>query len=225
MSTVCRPLRRRRSSSPAVCRVRAGSAAGLRQSTYRVSGRLGRKSKRGPDGARGLDLQTKNGEPQMSQIFDRRRMTLAAVLGALLASTVAGHAAEDTIKVVRVAFAVGHHGHFRNDPEGHGPLFSSTSRTRRAACSARSLRRWVGRSGLQLAAVRRKGARADLAGQGLGGVRLLDVGQPQVGAAGVQGAQLDPVLSRPVTRARNRNATSSTPVPPPTSKPSQPSTT
>ncbi|CAI9404356.1 Aliphatic amidase expression-regulating protein [Pleomorphomonas sp. T1.2MG-36] len=35
----------------------------------------------------------------MSQIFDRRRMTLAAVLGALLASTVAGHSAEDTIKV------------------------------------------------------------------------------------------------------------------------------
>ena len=35
-------------------------------------------------------------------------------------------------------------------------------------------------------------------GQGRGRVRLLDLGQPQVGAAGVRGAQQHPVLSRPV---------------------------
>ncbi len=52
-----------------------------------------------------------------------------------------------------------------------------------------------GRPGLELAAVRRKGARADQQGQGGGRVRLLDLGVPQVGAAGVQGAERPPVLS------------------------------
>ena len=42
--------------------------------------------------------------------------------------------------------------------------------------------------GLELAAVRRKGARADQQGQGRSGVRLLDLGVAQVGAAGVRGA-------------------------------------
>ena len=52
-----------------------------------------------------------------------------------------------------------------------------------------------GRSGLELAAVRRKGARTHQQGQGRGGVRLLDLGVAQVGAAGVQGARQHPVLS------------------------------
>ena len=54
------------------------------------------------------------------------------------------------------------------------------------------------RPGLELAAVRREGARADREGQGGGHLRLLDLGQPQVGAAGVRGAEQHPVLPRPV---------------------------
>ena len=42
------------------------------------------------------------------------------------------------------------------------------------------------RPGVQLAAVRRKGAAADHAGQGGGDLRLLDLGVAQVGAAGVR---------------------------------------
>ena len=59
--------------------------------------------------------------------------------------------------------------------------------------------------GLELAAVRRKGARADHQGQGRGRVRLLDLGVAQVGAAGVQGAQQHPVLSGAV-RGRGKRA-------------------
>src|SRR6478752_6845673 len=50
---------------------------------------------------------------------------------------------------------------------------------------------------VELAAVRREGARAAAEGQGCGGVRLLDLGQPQVGAAGVRGAERHPVLPGP----------------------------
>ena len=52
-----------------------------------------------------------------------------------------------------------------------------------------------GRSGLELAAVRRKGPRTDQQGSRRRRVRLLDVGVAQVGAAGVQGARQHPVLS------------------------------
>jgi hypothetical protein len=48
---------------------------------------------------------------------------------------------------------------------------------------------------LEVAAVRRESARADHQGEGRRGLRLLDLGVAQVRAAGVQGAQLDPVLS------------------------------
>ena len=41
----------------------------------------------------------------------------------------------------------------------------------------------------------RKGARVDHQGQGRRGVRLLDLGVAQIGAAGVQGAEQHPVLS------------------------------
>ena len=55
---------------------------------------------------------------------------------------------------------------------------------------------------LELAAVRRKGARADHQGQGRGRVRLLDLGVAQVGAAGVQGARTASCSIRCSTRAR-----------------------
>ena len=59
--------------------------------------------------------------------------------------------------------------------------------------------------GLELAAVRREGARADHQGQGRGRVRLLDLGVAQVGAAGVRGAQRHPLLSGAV-RGRGERA-------------------
>src|SRR5579862_8305128 len=55
-----------------------------------------------------------------------------------------------------------------------------------------------GRSGLQLAAVRREGEAALVGRQGRGGVRLLDLGVAQIGAAGVRAAQRHPALSGPV---------------------------
>ena len=51
-----------------------------------------------------------------------------------------------------------------------------------------------GRPGLELAALRREGAPAHHAGQGRGGVRLLDLGVAQVRAAGVRGAERPAVL-------------------------------
>ena len=50
----------------------------------------------------------------------------------------------------------------------------------------------------ELAAVRRKGPRAHLEGQGRRDLRLLDLGVAQVRSAGLQGTQLDPFLPRPV---------------------------
>ena len=57
-----------------------------------------------------------------------------------------------------------------------------------------------GRPGLQLAAVRREGAPAAHAGQGRRGLRLLDLGVAQVGAAGVRGAERPAVLPGAVRR-------------------------
>ncbi len=54
--------------------------------------------------------------------------------------------------------------------------------------------------GVELAAVRRKGAAADRAGQGRRRVRLLDVGVAQVGAAGVRGTERPALLPGAVRR-------------------------
>ena len=92
------------------------------------------------------------------------------------------------------AFAVGHDGDQRDDPEG-----SDADADRRAQCQGRPARQedraGGGRSGLELAAVRREGARADQQGQGRGGVRLLDLGVAQIGAAGVRRTQRPALLS------------------------------
>ena len=61
------------------------------------------------------------------------------------------------------------------------------------------------RSGLELAALRREGPRADRQGQGGRDLRLLDLGVAQIGAAGLQGAELDPLLSRAI-RGRGERA-------------------
>ena len=101
-------------------------------------------------------------------------------------------------------FALRHHGDQRDDAERR-----DAHADRRAEQEGRPARQEAraggGRSGLQLAAVRRKGARTDLQGQGRRRVRLLDLGVAQVRAAGVQGAQLDPVLSGAV-RGRGERA-------------------
>ena len=75
----------------------------------------------------------------------------------------------------RAAFAVRHHGDQRDDAEGHHP--DDGGRHQQEGRPARQEGRGGrGRSGVQLAAVRRKGAGADPEGQGRGGVRLLDLG-------------------------------------------------
>ncbi|WDT78338.1 MAG: hypothetical protein MPW14_14070 [Candidatus Manganitrophus sp.] len=76
-----------------------------------------------------------------------------------------------------------------------------------------------GRSGLELAAVRREGAAAAGSGQGGGDLRLLDLGVPQVGAAGVRGEPTACCSTRCSTKAKSARGTSSTPAPRPTSRP------
>ncbi len=102
------------------------------------------------------------------------------------------------------SFALRHHGDQRDDAEGrHADAHRGAEQEGRPARQeARGGRR---RSGFELAAVRRKGARAASEGQGRRRVRLLDLGLPQVGAAGVQGAQRHPVLPGPV-RGRGERA-------------------
>ena len=70
---------------------------------------------------------------------------------------------------------------------------------RRAGQEARAGGR---RPGVELAAVRREGQAAAHEGQGRRGVRLLDIGVAQVGAAGVRGAQRPAVLPGAVRRRR-----------------------
>ena len=61
--------------------------------------------------------------------------------------------------------------------------------------------------------------------RGRRGLRLLDLGVAQVGAAGLRGAELDSSSTRCSTRARRASATSSTPAPRRTSRRSRRSTT
>ena len=97
------------------------------------------------------------------------------------------------------AFALRHHGDQRDHAEGrHADADRAAERQgRRAGPQAGSGR---GRSRLQLAAVRREGARPAVGGQVRRGVRLLDLGVAQVGAAGVRGTERHPVLSGAVRR-------------------------
>src|SRR5258706_2761609 len=93
----------------------------------------------------------------------------------------------------RAAFAVRHHGDQRDDAEGHRPDADRRAEQegRPARPQARGGRR---RPGLELAAVRREGARAHPGPESRQRVRLLDLGVAQVGAAGVQGAERPAVL-------------------------------
>ena len=65
--------------------------------------------------------------------------------------------------------------------------------------------------GVELAAVRRKGAAAHHAGQGRGRVRLLDVGVAQIRAAGVRGNERSCCSTRCNTKAKSCRRTCSTP--------------
>ncbi len=101
----------------------------------------------------------------------------------------------------RAAFAFGHDGDQRDDAEGRHA--DADRRSEQEGRPARQEARAGGRrSGVELAVVRREGARAAAKGQGGGGVRLLDVGFAQVGAAGVRGAERPAVLPGPVRRRR-----------------------
>ena len=94
----------------------------------------------------------------------------------------------------RAAFAVGHDGDQRDDPQGHRP--DDGRRHQQEGRAARQEGRGGGRrSGVELAALRRKGARAVVQGQGRRRVRLLDLGIAQIGAAGLRGAERAAVLS------------------------------
>ena len=94
-------------------------------------------------------------------------------------------------------FVVGHDGDQRDDPEGRR-ADDDRGAEQEGRPAGQEARGRGGRSGVELAAVRREGARAAAEGQGRRGVRLLDLGQPQVGAAGVRGAERHPLLPGPV---------------------------
>ena len=97
------------------------------------------------------------------------------------------------------AFAVRHDGDQRNDPEER-----DADAGRRPECQRRSSGPADpadrGRPRLQLAAVRREGPRTAQQGSRRGGVRLLDVGVAQIGAAGVRGTERPVVLSAGIRR-------------------------
>ena len=100
------------------------------------------------------------------------------------------------------ALVVGNDGDQRDHPQGRDA--DADRRTQRPRRPARQEGRAGGRrSGVQLAAVCREGARAFEQGQGRRRVRLLDVGVAQVRAAGVRGAERAPVLSAGI-RGRGR---------------------
>ena len=146
-----------------------------------------------------------------------------ALVGGALALAAVAAWAERHDQDRHSALALRHDGDQRDDAERrHADADRRAEQEgRRARQEARGGRR---RPRLQLAAVRRKGEGADREGQGLGRVRLLDLGVAQVRAAGVQGARLDPLLSRAVRGRGIASATSSTPAPRPTSRRFPPST-
>ena len=125
----------------------------------------------------------------------------AAVTAALSLGMVAPDALAQakTIKVGVLHSLSGHDGDQRNGAEGRGADGDRRDQRqgRRDGQEARARRR---RSGVELAAVRREGAPAPHAGQGRRGVRLLDFGVAQVGAAGVRGAERPPLLPGAVRR-------------------------
>ena len=73
---------------------------------------------------------------------------------------------------------------------------------RRAECQGRTARQEAGsrrgRSGVQLAALRRESTRAHFQGQGRGDLRMLDIGVAQIGAPGLRGTRRPAVLSSSV---------------------------
>ena len=122
------------------------------------------------------------------------------------------------------AFAVRNHGDQRDDAQRRDA--DADRRAEQEGRRPRQEARGGGRrSGVQLAAVRRKGQGADREGQGRGRVRLLDLGVPQVGSARLQGGRTRSSSIRSSTRAKSRSATCSTPAPRPTSRRFPPSTT
>ena len=115
------------------------------------------------------------------------------------------------------SLAVRHHGNQRDHPEKR-----HADADRRPECpwrfvgqTDRARRR---RSRLQLAPVRREGPRTDQPRSRRRGVRLLDLGFPQIRAASIRGTQRPAVLSAGIRRRRTVARTCSTAVPCPTTK-------
>ena len=125
----------------------------------------------------------------------------------------------------RPALAVGHDGDQRDGAEGRRADGDRRDQRqgRRAGQEARAGGR---RPGLELAAVRREGARSCITQDKVAvDLRLLDLGVAQVGAAGVRGAERPAVLPGAVRGRRALARTCSTPAPRPTSRRSRRSST
>ena len=120
-----------------------------------------------------------------------RGLWVGTALAGLLGRAGAGAGGDDQGR--GPALAVGHDGDLGDDAEGrHADADRGAERQGRRPRQAAGGRRR--RSGVRLAALRRALARADRRAGGRRGVRLLDQRQPQVGAAGVRGAELGAVL-------------------------------
>ena len=155
-----------------------------------------------------------------------RRRWLAATAGLVLGLSAFGvaKAADDTIKV-GVLHSLSGTMAISETTLKDTVLILIDEQNKKGGVLGKKLEAVVVDPGFELAAVRRKGPRADHQGQGRGRVRLLDLGVAQVRAAGVQGAELASCSTPCSTRAKRASATCSTPAPRRTSRRSRPSTT
>ena len=124
--------------------------------------------------------------PHMQRRTFIRRVTLAATLAAVGITMGVPAQAADTIKVGVLHSLSGTMAISETVAQGRRADDDRRDQRqgRRDGQEARSRRR---RSGVELAALRREGAPAHFAGQGGRGLRLLDFGFAQVGAAGLRG--------------------------------------
>nr|AAF24259.1 AmiR [Cereibacter sphaeroides] len=123
------------------------------------------------------------------------KMFRAYLIGTALGLSLAGGALaqEDTIKIGVLHSLSGTMAISETDAEGHRPD-ARRSAERQGRPSGQEARGGGGGPRLRLAALRREGARAADRERCRRDLRLLDLGQPQVGAAGDRGVERPPVL-------------------------------